>query len=509
MIRPISVLLVCAALAAASPAPAHGPDGESDVASSLRSWIEAVMDGTAAGPAEDVEIFYAIDLDEDAEGRVSVVVRDIIALSGRDVAWEIGDWTLDLVPDGPDRYRATGRLPSSTSFHGGGTAVLGGTSLGDQRCVGTYVPSVRSWPEIDCAFADFVVRAHVSDDRAFRLSVDRTTIASSLREDQAGKWSGPVSMDVEGVRLGVNGEDALGLARFDIDVAYGDWDLVFLAALDDAFREMQDEFDETGAIDQGRAKEVAAGLSALAKERAPLMESTSTTIALTDFHVRPPDSSGIFGFDALSFGMGAAGLDANAGSAFLEYRHDGLVGPASGAEAELTPHALDLRLTLDGLPVLDLALLAMDAIGAALKDSAAFRAPDDSIRAFAALALQRVLRAESGLAIERLDYESPALRASLAGRFAASARSPLMAVGTARLEAAGLSGLAERLESMAASGDSGARDALRILTVVRAVGQRVGEGDDARRVYDIELAEDGGALLNGADVGPLLEGLAP
>ena len=507
MIRPIPALLLCAVLAAASPAAAQTPDGESDMAARLRQQIERFMDRIADGVERDgVEAAYVIDIREDADGAISAVVRDIF-LSGPDFAWEIGDVRLDLVPDGPDRYRATARLPQTTALYDDEGVLRGGTSLGGQRCTGSYVPGIDTWTESDCALTDLVFWGDVPDEGVFRFSVDRTAFRTAFREDRAGKWSGPASVDIEGVRLDVNGKDALGLARLDIDVAYGGWDLVFLAAANEAFLEMRDGFAASRAVGEEEMEEIGVAIADLAMERAPLIEGFSMTVVLTDFHVRDPDLSEQTGFDVVNVGIGMDGLDTDAASFFIEYGHAGLAIPASGPEADFTPHAFDLRLTLDGLPALDTAVLGMDMFRGALRGLDAFETGDDRVRNFAMLALRRALRAESAFAIERLSYESPALRADLAGRFAASGRSPLMAVGTARLEAVGLPGLVGRMEGMAASGDSDARDALRVLAIAQAVGRRVEEGGAVRHVYDLELAEDGRVLLNGNDVGPLLEGL--
>ena len=82
MIRPIPALLLCAVLAAASPAAAQTPDGESDMAARLRQQIERFMDRIADGVERDgVEAAYVIDIREDADGAISAVVRDIF-LSG-------------------------------------------------------------------------------------------------------------------------------------------------------------------------------------------------------------------------------------------------------------------------------------------------------------------------------------------------------------------------------------------------------------------------------------------
>ena len=487
MTRPISALFLCAALAA-SPAVAQVTADESGAASLLRQQVERFMDQISVELERDGGgVGYVVDVSEDAGGAISVVVRDI-ALFGPDFVWAIGEAGLDLVPDGPDRYRSTLRLPRTTSLYDDGGALLGGTTLGSQRCVGSYVPDVDAWTDSDCLFTDLIFQGSTPDEGALRLSVDQVALRSALREDRDGKWSGPGSMNVEGVRLGVDGVEALGLARLDAEAAYGGWDLVFLAAATEAFQEMQG----TGPPDDERMKGLAVRLADLAMARAPLMESMSMTVVLTDFLVRDPDSFEEVGFDALNAGMMMEGLDTEAASLFLEYGHAGLVVPVSGPRADLVPHALDLRLALRDLPSLDLAVLGVDMFRNALNDLVPFDARD-----FGMLALQHVLRAGSIFEIERLGYESAALRADLAGRFTASGQSPMMAVGTARLEVLGLDGLAEHLAGMAASGDAGAQETAQVLAAMQAMGRRVEEASAVRHVFDLELTPEGRILLNG------------
>ncbi|MCE2519901.1 MAG: hypothetical protein J4G15_08765 [Alphaproteobacteria bacterium] len=498
MIRPILALLLCAAMAA-SPAAAQTPAEESDVASLMRQRVEMFMDQVSATmEREGGGAGYVVDVSEDAQSAISVVVRDI-ALFGPDFVWTIGDAELDLVPDGPDRYRAVLRLPRTASRYDGGGAPLGGISLGGQRCVWSYVPSIDVWTESDCVFKDLVFRGNIPDAGEALLSVDRVALRSSLREDRDGKWSGPVSMNVEDVQFGVNGGEILELARLDASVVYGGWDLVFLAAANKAVQEMQDSFAISGPAGEELMKKTSVRLVDLAMARAPLMESMSMTVVLTDFHVRDPDSFEEIGFDAVNVGVGMEGMDTNAASFFFEYGHAGLAAPLSDPEADLVPLAFDLRLALRDLPSLDLAVLGVDTFRNAVNDLVPFEARD-----FAMLVLQRVLRARSVFEIERLGYESAALRADLAGRFTASGESPRMAVGTARLEVLGLAGLVERMTGMAASGDTDALDAAQALEVMQAMGRRVEEGGASRYVYDLEVAPDGRVLLNGNDIGGLL-----
>ncbi len=496
MTRPISSFLLCAALAA-SPAVAQVTAEESDAASLLRQQVERVMEQVSVElEREGGGVGYVVDVSEAARGAISVVVRDI-ALLGPDFVWAIGDAGLDLVPDGPERYRATLRLPPTTSLYDDGGALIGGTSLGSQRCVGSYVPDIDAWTDSDCLFTDLVFQGSTTGEGTFRFSVERVALRSSLLEDPDGKWSGPGSMNVEVVRLGVDGVEALGLARLDAEVAYGGWDLVFLAAATEAFQEMEG----TEPPGEERAREIAARLADLAMERAPLVESTSMTVVLTDFLVRDPDSFEEVGLDALNIGMVMEGLDTNEASLVLEYGHAGLAVPVSGPRADLVPHAFDLRLALRDLPSLDLAVLGVDMFRNALIDFAPFE-----VKNFATLGLQNVLRAASVFEIERLGYESAALRADLVGRFTASGQSPLMAVGTAQLEVLGLDSLAEQMTGMAASGDAGAHEVAKVLAAMQAMGRRSEEESAVRHVYDLELAPEGRILLNGNDFGgPVLE----
>ncbi len=490
----MSAIVLCAALAA-SPAVAQVTADESDAASLLRQQVERFMDQVSVEMERDGGgVSYIVDVSEDAGGAISFDVRDII-LFGHDVVWRIGDVGLVLVPDGPGRYRATLRLPRTTSLYDGERALIGGTTLGSQRCVGTYVPGIDSWTDSDCLFTDLFFHGTFPYEGEFRLSVDQVALRSSLQEDRDGKWSGPGSMSVEGVRLSVDGFEGLGLARFNAEGAYGGWDLVFLAAASEAFQEME----STGPPDEERMKETAARLADMAMARAPLMESMSMTVVLTDFFLRDPDSLDEVSFDALNLAMTMEGLDTDAASLVVEYAHDGLAIPASGLDADLAPHAFDLRLALRDLPSRDLAVLGVDMVRNDLIDLVPFEAGD-----FAMLALQHVLQAGSVFEIERLGFESAALQADLSGGFTASGQSPLMAVGTARLEVLGLDGLTERATGLAASGDSEAHDIVQVLGAMQAMGRRVGEGSAARHVYDLELAPEGRILLNGNDMGGLV-----
>ena len=114
----------------------------------------------------------------------------------------------------------------------------------------------------------------------------------------------------------------------------------------------------------------------------------------------------------------------------------------------------------------------------------------------------------SSFQIRELAYDSSVLNATATGEIVASAASPVMAVGSVRLEIAGLERLMRRLEAAAEAGDEEALEAAQSLALMQAMSVRSEDAGGARHLYDLALADDGRILLNGNDVGVLMGALA-
>ncbi|MBT5433489.1 MAG: hypothetical protein HOK83_07495, partial [Rhodospirillaceae bacterium] len=490
------------------------PGDLSPAALFVRQQLETAAENMSAaftGSApDDARFDYALDVSEDADGHIFGALRDM-AVSAPDANWNIGELVIDMTPTGEGTYQTTILLPAETSVTDPTGKQVGGTTIGSQSFSGIFTPEISTMTSGEASYSDVVMWADIPDEGEFRLELGEANFIANLNETLPGKWSGPGDFVISDMSTSYDGTEFFRLGEVTMNAEYQDVDFVFFNTMNLAMQEIQRELGpDVMETQKGmqRLTELGDMLVALARERAPLWEGSTMRVAMTDLFARDPDSSERFATSNMTFGMGLSGLSGNTGSFFIEYSHQGLDIPYDGPEADLIPGHVDLRLSLGDLPMADASSMALEMIEGAIDDPVAFEAQAEMALGFMALGLQQnMVQSGSSFEIERLTYESPALKAGLTGRMVASDQSPMMSVGTARLEVVGLESFIKRMESMAAAGDPEAQETAQGLAMMQAMGERVEEGGEVKHIYDVEMTTDGRVLLNGNDMSPMMGGM--
>jgi hypothetical protein len=203
----------------------------------------------------------------------------------------------------------------------------------------------------------------------------------------------------------------------------------------------------------------------------------------------------------ISYQASADGLDGDRGAAAFSAAVEGVRADAGAAvPREAVPERIALGLSATGLPHREAIGLLREALRAeAAGDATAGDAMGE--RLFAAL-----LQAGSEFRLDELDLSAPAFGASAEGAGKLDPAAAFRAAGRIRIS---LRGLEEALEIAERFMGPPQPDIGVAVAVLSAMGRQ--ETDDRGRPvrrYDVEVGADGRALLNGADLAPIVRSIA-
>ena len=456
--------------------------------------IEKAIAEFAAIVADDFgKVDHALEMSEDPDGRIAAAVRGLAAENGG-IRWAIGDVLLEATP-GADGYEVVLHPPEETSAHDRETGLaVAGTSIGRQQVRGTYAPAPGVWTRWDASWSDISLWLGTSPVDGIGLGIAGARYRATQAETSPGKWSGEGSFRMTGVSVALGSDVVFGLDGVTWRFDHGDADLAFFDSLDRELQAMPtDDIDADGLMP----------LAAMGRSRAPLVASVSTSMTLNDAFLRDPVSGSEGSVESLSYGGGVRGMDTNQGSVFLEYGHAGLDISLPGPEADLVPTEVDVSVVLHGLAIADAGAMALAFVEEGSRDPSPFdRRLADALPGMAGGLHGRMARAGAGLRIERFVVVLPGTRASLTADIAISEASPAWGTGRARLEVTGMESLVRRVAALA---DDESRRAAALLALLQAMGERGETAGAVTHSYDLELTPDGRAMLNGNDIGTVME----
>lgn len=480
---------------------------ESEAAAQVRAALGAALSGFSEN--EEGRLEYTIDIAEEADGAMVATIRSL-RLVAPDATWEIGDLVYAMTPDSQGIYGVVMSVPEVTTFFDADGMAVGGTTVASQDIRGTWNVDLNLWTQGTFALHDIALEFTPPDEDPFAVTIGQIAGDGGMSETAPGKWSGPSRIALESIVFGGDRGEAGRIARIDIGIEQRAVDYLFFQAMGLARAEFEGRFGVHPSADdpavQQALQEITRPLIAMARERAPLLGDVGMDFALQGLSGTDSESGTPFSLESLHIAMSAHDLDAQKGIVRIALEHSGFAMAIDGATQRYLPSDGAFVIAFRDLPIEDSATMALEMFEGGLDDPAAFQ--DNAMMAltFLGLGMQQSMAATgTTLEIENISYVSQALKASMAGALVATTASPLGATGTVTLE---VEGLDEALAEIAASkNDPDAQDMAMPLSMLQAMGERVEEGGSVRHVYVMELTPDGRTLLNGNDMGPMMEGL--
>lgn len=479
---------------------------ESEEAAQVRANLESAIAGFT--DTEGARLDYTIDIAEHDDGAMEATIRGLRVVSP-DVTWDIGDIVYVLTPVEAWTYDVAIVWPATTTIHDAHGMAIGGSTLASQTIGGTWNIALNIWPRSRLDLRDLRVTLAPPDQDAMAMTIAAITAEGALEAQADGRWGGPTHAAIEDLQLDFGGSTG-GIAHIDMTIEQRAIDYVFFQAMALARAEFETRYGATpdlgDPVVQTAMQEMARPLLALARERAPLVGDLAFDLEMQGLTATDPEAGAPFAIERIHLAMGARDMDAAAGVVNLVYEHSGLAAALDGATQRYLPAEVAFVVALRNLPVEDAGTMAMEMLEGAVDDPAAFQ--DNAMMALTFLGLglqQSMATSGSTLDIERIAYLSPGLKAAMTGELVATAQSPLGAVGTVTLEIEGLDAAVAELSAM--TEDPDAQEMAMPLAMLQAMGERVEEAGTVRHVYLVELTSDGRTLLNGNDMGPMMDGM--
>ncbi len=479
---------------------------ESEAAAQVRAALMVAMSGY---DSEESSLEYAIDIAE-SEGGAMVATLRSVRLVSREGVWEIGDIVYVLNPLEDSLYDTVVTFPETTTIYDDKGKTAGGSTIGSQHIRGTWDIALNLWREGTFDMRDITLRVAAPGEEAFSMAIASIVGDTRLDETTPGKWGGIARFAIEDIAFLGEDSEAAAVERIDIVVDQRAIDYVFFQALGLARAEFETRFGDMPDPQDPGVQQALAELSApifeLARERAPLIGDIGVATTISGISGVDPDTGTPIAIERIHFGISAQNMDGKAGIVNLAYEHSGMNVPIEGVMQDYLPSEMAFVIALQDLPVEDAGTMALEMFEEGMTDPAAFE--DNAMMAltFLGLGLQQSM-AESGssLNLERIAYVSEALKAHMTGKLVASAASPLGAIGTVTLEVEGLDAAVAQLSAQ--TDDPDAQEAAMPLAMLQAMGERVEEAGVVRHIYVVELTADGRTLLNGNDMGPMIDGM--
>lgn len=407
--------------------------------------------------------------------------------------FEVGAIGLRLQPAEEGRYRlAETTIPPSIPFLDATGKTTGRLTLGSQRLTGLWVPAYESFVDLDARFAD--VRLTDATSKA-GLAIGEATARIAYTQDNETRWGGVNGGALRDIRLiGKTGAPAGRIGALEIEGSVDGLDMDRLALVN---RRVQ-------ALDAWGATPTPADSVELLGLFQGMLAGGTMTAKVAGLTFKDPDDGTAVGLDELGFHLGVTGLQGNAATLRVGYRHDGLSIAPTPEPRDLLPHAVDLTVAAAGMPATDLWRTLLGFLGTVNADQGQ---ADEVAGLLAPQILERLTAAGSEIRVETLTVDTPATKGQATGSAHFDADSPHGL--TANLDVV-LTGLNAAIKAMKPNKgkkpDQATRDALATATVFQALGQA---GKDATgretRSYHIEVAADGRVLLNGADISTLMQ----
>ncbi len=290
-----------------------------------------------------------------------------------------------------------------------------------------------------------------------------------------------------------------------LDMAFRlqDADLAQILALQEASQRLG---EDGAAQDPSAMAGLVVQLIGFSEERGAPFNAEDFEIAATDLDIRYPEQGLAWTGDRVALDFKVRGMNEGAGSVYLGYHHEGL--DVSGSDlsklrVDTGPTDVAFVLGLEGIP--------NSAVRDALKAGMESMADGDEAAAMMALHTGMTEALSSGslkLVINEATWNSPTVDAQAGGTLTLNPSVGTGATGDVTLLVSGL----EALEALFAAedvvaelGEAEAAQAAGATGLLKQAGQlALTEEGEQVRVYAFSLTEEGGLMLNGSSIEPLL-----
>jgi len=478
----------------------------------IRAMVEQALNYVDMGndPAAEADLVWNMDAQQADNGTITIAVADL-ALVGKEATWDVGSFYAVMTPAGDALYQTAIDVPSDTIFLDGQGREIGGTSIGTQRFDGLYNMNIGQFVNLDANFEQIAIRAEPPGEAPLDLTIASLSATTDLAEAMPDKWSGPQAGQLVDLRANVAGEGDMTVDRMWFDSTSDAIDYEFFRYLRDESERIEATAAAGKPVDDKKLaqmiQEAFAGLRQELAARQPIAQGYAFSGGAEGASFTDADGVVQFAADHMSYGMDFSKLDQPASRMTISYNHDGLVvAPDEEIPEAYMPRSLGMAIEFDNMPLQDSMMMALEMAEGAAADPASFEDQMEMSLMFLAMGLQQQMVTTGAVVrINAFDYVSDALDLAMTGEVTASDTSPNGVVGHIDLAVTGLDAALDSLKGAEKGSDE--EEIAMMLAMFQSSGTRSDLDGRSHHAYAFDFTPDGQILLNGNDMGPLIDGM--
>ena len=483
----VSRILVGTFIAATLPAAAWA-QATAQEAEAIRQGLQAWIADNLQTPEFSVQFAGDIEVTPSgSEYRVALPPTDIVFVGDGRVAIGFFDMTLRPTVDG--HYDATWQMPERFPILEGDGREVGVITIDKQFGTGVFAPAYETFLTMEMSLDDIVIRPTEEEGEMSISSVAMTADSDELGD---GIYNSEFEMTLDEIEFSDGRGAHFDLGLITIGGTIDAIDLPAYLAFTHAFNDIIEPAGQTGAPD-------GAMFSALADlmERTPqLFDSFEIEYGIQDLFFEDVGERVQIG--EAQYVIFIDGLHDDASSLGMSLAVEDIDVSPQPPQFQYVPQESVIDVALEDLPNDQLLTIVIDF----LRNSAQ-TGPDNAVMMAGVQLQQAVMAGGSTLQIEEVTALADLYSLLMDGEIVPNPAAAFGVTANAFMEIGGMPGLIAALQA-----EPDGQQAVQGLTVLQGLGQ-LGTDDDGNevRVYELDLRADGTFLLNGTDMGPILQGL--
>ena len=485
--KPVSMSALALAVVAVSGGTATAQDvsaeGAAAIELGLKQWIVEYL----TFPDEAVTLTFdgAITAEPAGDRYLLTIPSPVLTDDSAEVVMDIGAITAELVPQGEHQFLVTWTVPEEWTIGAAGEQLT--MTIADQVGEGlldvryeTFLDFDMEWRDVAFVLSDVDARVDIGllrgtgvsedlGDGIYDIDADALVEDITFVDNESGDEAAFAGIGVTVVMQQLNMP------------AYAEFNTAINALVTDMETAEQTGADPRALMDR---------MAVLVEETPILLDAMEVVYDLGEVDVAVGGE--VIEYDGGVFSVVADEMASGSGNVTIGFTQGALAIDPPPPFAEAIPDDVDIEMALTDLPYEAIVATMASTIRGMLDAG-----PEAALMAALFPLQEAAIEAGSRFSVNRLEVNNPNYEVTFDGYVAPSPSSPFGVVSEAELligQFAALRALAERL--------SPDPDALAGLAIMEAAGQQV--GDDAR-LYTFEATEDGRVLLNGGDMGPLMQ----
>lgn len=435
----------------------------------------------------------------------------------------IGTVMMNVTPADNGDYLASVALPSSMRLTDAAGAEKMTVKLGSQKFSGVWRPSLETFTKMDAEYKDLTAtlsQMATGSEGPMMMTIGSVRTIVNMTESGENTWSGPRTTVMEkiDIRPSTNSTSRITLAKLVAGMEYDKVDLSIAKTIKDQLRQ---KLNSTESVPSPQEAQELFKATMGDMNTFPNGVKNSFEVTGVNVDILPTPRNGEPVGEPLKFTLASArgssvfnNIKAEKGDARFLLNLTGLDVIQSAAELKgLIPTAANFDITMNNLPMKEMAMTFINIIGDTMQSSLAAQdgATDAATRLKTQQAMlaipQQLKTAGSSIVVKDTYVNAPTVNSTLEGQFTALPTAAMIAAGDMTLKIRGLEEVIAQLKAASENTPNPkAAGYAQALILLQMAGQMT-QGEDGKplRTYKLEVTPDGKVLMNGAPISDMIQ----